>query len=310
MLTEWVKTYESVPCVVLAGLVRVCRLLCRLSSYEATVNLFEQTTVVLEWPRLLEALAGHARSTMGATRCRALELANDLHDAQRRQQETTEMGQIQGSGEVLPALSFPDIRDPLVRAKKGAVLEVHELRDCAMVLELLEENSRFMRRHQHDAPALTSAASPLLSIDALRPLTVALDAAIHPDGSIKESATPELRRVTHQAQGLKQEMRHRVDQMLHSRRYEEIIQEKYGDLLQTPNLVAVHIRASHPEHNWFYGLQYFRNAMDQFPDDWTFAVFSDQPSYLSNQPGYLKKPYYLIYHTHSVLTLEFKCLVE
>jgi DNA mismatch repair protein MutS2 len=191
------------------------------------VNLFEQTTMVLEWPRLLEALAGHARSTMGAARCRALELAASLHDSRRRQQETTEMGQLQASGEPLPTLSFPDIRDPLVRAKKGAVLEVHELRDCAMVLELLEENGRFVERHQIDAPALASAAYPLLSVGELRPVKTALDAAIHPDGSIKESATPELRRLTHQAHSLKQQMRHQMDQMLHSRRFEEILQEQY-----------------------------------------------------------------------------------
>ena len=55
----------------------------------------------------------------------------------------------------------------------------------------------------------------------------ALDAAIHQDGSMKESATPELRRLTHQAHALKQQIRHQVDQMLHSRRYEEILQEQY-----------------------------------------------------------------------------------
>ncbi len=191
------------------------------------MNLFEQATMVLEWPRLLDTLAVHARSTMGAARCRALELATSLHDTRRHQQQTTEMGQLQASSEALPGLAFPDIRDPLARAKKGAVLEVHELRDCTMVLELLEESGRFVRRHQHDAPALVSVASPLLSVDELRPLKTALDVAIHPDGSIKESATPELRRVTHQAQGLKQEMRHRVDQMLHSRRYEDVLQEQY-----------------------------------------------------------------------------------
>ena len=191
------------------------------------MNFFEQTTQVLEWPRLLEALAGHARSTMGATRCRTLELATSLHDSQRRQQETTEMGQLQESGEALPPLAFQDIRDPLVRAKKGAALEVHELRDCALVLELLEESGRFVGRHQHDAPALASAAHPLQSFGELRPVKTALDIAIHPDGSIKESATPELRRLTHQAQALKQQMRHQVDQILHSRRYEEVLQEQY-----------------------------------------------------------------------------------
>ena len=191
------------------------------------MNLFEQTTQVLEWPRLLEALAGHARSMMGAARCRALELATGLHDAQRRQQETTEMGHLQASGEALQTFAFPDIRDPLTRARKGAALEVHELRDCAMVLGLLEESGRFVGRHQHDAPALASVAHPLRSVEELRPVKTALDAAIHADGSIKESATPELRRLTHQAHAYKQQMRHQVDQILHSRRYEDILQEQY-----------------------------------------------------------------------------------
>jgi DNA mismatch repair protein MutS2 len=164
---------------------------------------------------------------MGAVRCRALELATSLHDAQQRQQETTEMGQLQASGKALPTLAFPDVRDPLARARKGASLEIHELRDCAMVLELLEECGRFVERHHDDVPTLVSVAHDLRSIRELRPVKAALDAAIHPDGSIKESATPELRRSTHQAQSLKQEMRHQVDQILHSGRYEEILQEKY-----------------------------------------------------------------------------------
>jgi len=129
--------------------------------------------------------------------------------------------------EGLPALAFPDIRDPLTRARKGAALEILELRDCSMVLGLLEESGRFVGRHQHDAPALASVAHPLRSVEELRPVKTALDAAIHPDGSIKESATQELRRLTHQAHALKQQMRHQVDQILRSRRYEDILQEQY-----------------------------------------------------------------------------------
>ena len=106
-------------------------------------------------------------------------------------------------------------------------MEVHELRDCAIVLELLEESGRVVGRHQHDSPALASVAHPLQSVEELRPVKAALDTAIHPDGSIKESATPELRRLTHQAHALKQQMRHDVDRILHSRRYEDILQEQY-----------------------------------------------------------------------------------
>ncbi len=191
------------------------------------MNLFGQTTQVLEWPRLLEALAGHARSTMGAARCRALELATSLNDSQRRQQETTEMGQLLASGEDLPALAFPDLRDPLARAQKGGALEILELRDCAILLGLLEESGRVVGRHQEDAPALASVAHPLLAVEELRPVKTSLDAAIHSDGSIKESATPELRRLTHQVHALKQRIRDQVSQMLHSRRFEDILQEQY-----------------------------------------------------------------------------------
>jgi DNA mismatch repair protein MutS2 len=215
-----------VPCVSVARFVRVRRFR-RQTIFEVAVNLFEQTTMVLEWPRLLEALAGHARSTMGAAGCRALELTTSLQDARRRQQETTEMGQLQASGEDLPTLAFPDIRDPLARARKGAALEAHELRDCAVVLGLVEESGRFVGRHQHDAPALASIANHLPGVKELHSVKAALDAAIHPDGSIKESATPELRRSTQQAQSLKQQMRNDLDQILHSRRYQNILQELY-----------------------------------------------------------------------------------
>src|SRR5262249_54083950 len=151
------------------------------------VSLFEQTTMVLEWPRLLETLAGHARSTMGAARCRALELTTSLHDAVRCQWETTEMGQLQASGEALPTGAFPDIRDSLARARKGAVLEAHELRDCAVVLGSIEESSRFVGRHRHDAPTLASVAHHLQAVRELHSVKAALDAAIPSDGSIKES---------------------------------------------------------------------------------------------------------------------------
>ena len=130
-------------------------------------------------------------------------------------------------GEPVPALSFPDIRDFLTRARKGGVLEAQELRDCGIVLALMEELDRYMTRQQANAPALAQIVVPLQSVKSLRALTLAIDAAIQADGSIKESATPELRRLTHHAQDLKQEMRQHLDQILRSRRYEEVLQEFY-----------------------------------------------------------------------------------
>ncbi|HEY6084640.1 MAG TPA: hypothetical protein VIU63_04555, partial [Nitrospira sp.] len=49
------------------------------------------------------------------------------------------------------------------------------------------------------------------------------------DGSIKESATPKLRELTHRANDLKQQIRLRLDRILHSRHYNELLQEQYFD---------------------------------------------------------------------------------
>ena len=136
------------------------------------------------------------------------------------------VGLLTGS-EPVPAVSFPDIREWLSRADKGGVLEARELRDCGTVLALMEELDRFLARRQAQVPALGQLSEPLQCVHSLRPLRAAIEQTIQPDGSIKESATPELRRLTHYAQGLKQEMRQRLDHMLHSRHYEDVLQEVF-----------------------------------------------------------------------------------
>ncbi len=191
------------------------------------MKLFEQTTQVLEWGKLMESLASHTRSTMGAARCRAAMLAGDLTEAQRRQRETVEMLSLQETADPLPSLSFPDIREPVMRAAKGAALEALELRDHALVLALWDEVQRCLSRHAEEAPTIAAAADVLRSGRDLKGVSYALDGAIHPDGSIKESATPELRRLTQHANDLKQQIRHQLDQILHSRRYAELLQEQY-----------------------------------------------------------------------------------
>lgn len=137
------------------------------------------------------------------------------------------MAGLQEATDAMPTLAFPDVRESLARAGKGGVLETHELRDHAVVLSLWEEVQRYVGRHALETPVLASAMDPLRSGSDLREIRQALDTSIQPDGSIKESATPELRRLTHHANELKQQIRHQLDQILHSRHYAELLQEQY-----------------------------------------------------------------------------------
>ncbi len=190
-------------------------------------TLFDQATHALEWGRVLEVLALHAQSAIGRSRCQSLLLARELTEARHRQQETSEMvAWLEGSDPV-PALSFPDIREPVSRASKGGVLEAGELRDCAIVLTMLAELERYADSHTSGTPRLAQVLEPLRATQALRGVLRVIEGAIQPDGAMKETASPELRRMTHYAQGLKQDMRDQLERILHSRRYEEVLQESY-----------------------------------------------------------------------------------
>ncbi len=104
---------------------------------------------------------------------------------------------------------------------------MHELRDCSVLLKTMDQAARYLARHREQAPLIGSLARPLEGLSRLRSLMLSLDSAIHPDGSISESATPELRRLTHHAHELKQTIRHKLEQILHSQRYADVLQEGY-----------------------------------------------------------------------------------
>ncbi|MET0514474.1 MAG: hypothetical protein ABW047_03975, partial [Nitrospiraceae bacterium] len=190
-------------------------------------TLHREAEQVLEWSKLLDALAAHARSSLGNSRCRALPLAADLEQARMRQEETTEMVALQQGTETFPSTGFPDVRDSLERVSKAGSLEAHELRDCSIVLKTMDQTARYLARHREQAPLISSLAQPLENLSQLRGLMRSLEAAIHPDGSISESATPELRRLTQQAHELKQTIRRKLEQILHSQRYADVLQEGY-----------------------------------------------------------------------------------
>jgi DNA mismatch repair protein MutS2 len=190
-------------------------------------TVFERAAQAVEWPRLLELLSEHAQSTIGVARCRALPLSSELASVLMRQQETTEMVGLLEGNDPVPALSFPDIREQLTRSKKGGVLEAGELRDCATVLTLMAEVERYAASHQDRIQTLVRTMEPLRVTKSLQGVLKAIEGAIQSDGSMKDTASPELRRLTHHALELKHEMRQRLEQILHSRRYEEVLQESY-----------------------------------------------------------------------------------
>ena len=145
---------------------------------------------------------------------------------------------LQREGGGVPIARFPDVRVIIERAAKGALLNAPDLRDLSIILGLACVVRRFLRNHQEDAPGLCALAA---NLDDLGPLKLSIDRAIDPEGNILESATPELRGLTQHANALKQKIRTRLEAVLASPRFAEILQEAY--FAQRENRYVIPVKA-------------------------------------------------------------------
>ncbi|MFO0774301.1 MAG: Smr/MutS family protein [Nitrospiraceae bacterium] len=196
-------------------------------SNTASSRLSPETLRALEWERLTEALTNYARSEPGRALCRALPLAETFELAQRRLAETDEMVRMRVGTDVFPTLPVPDIREVLARVGKGGTVEALELRDVVQLVRLGEDVLRYLARHREVCPALSAYAEGLPTLSALSGLRADLEWVVDPDGLIKDSASPELRRLTQQVHDLKQSMRRRIEAILQSSRYDDLLQDRY-----------------------------------------------------------------------------------
>jgi len=187
-------------------------------------SMVQHTEQVLEWPVLIDCLANEAASTMGAACCRALVFASDLQAARIQQQETTEMVHILEGTHPLPPLVFPDIRNSLARAQKEGVLDGPDLRDIALVLGLGQTIRKLLQIHGSLSPMIGTRSQ---SLQDLMWIKQAIHSCIDQNGHLRASASPELYQLTQKSQDLRQTMRRRLESMLASQQYEDLLQGQY-----------------------------------------------------------------------------------
>lgn len=201
-------------------------------------TLLSKARRVLEWDALIEALAARAASAIGGERCRSLSFAETLEEARGFLRETAEMASLEASGDSLPMTNFPDLRPVVARAAKGAPLNPVDFRDLSTVLGLVADVIRYLGRHRAEIPGLAAIAAGL---DGLAPLRLAIERCVDGEGNIRESATPDLRSLTHHANALKQKIRTKLDAILASARFADLLQERY--FAQRENRYVLPIKA-------------------------------------------------------------------
>ena len=183
-----------------------------------------ETQQALEWPQVLEVLAAQAHSASGAELCRRLPLEDTLDLAQRRMQETTEMLELSHAPVPFPAVQFEDSSQALHKAEKGGVLDLKTLRDLSVLIHVAGAIRRCLAANQQTAPALFAYDTSLPDLSELRR---EIDRCVSEEGEMLAQASPALADALRVAQGLKQRIRRRVENMVASSRYRELLQEPY-----------------------------------------------------------------------------------
>ena len=149
---------------------------------------------ILEFPRVLDVVAGFATSSLGAERVRALHPTTEAAHLEREHARIAAMRAGAGGDDAWRPHPIPDLNAPLARLRvEGAGWSGPDLVAGAALLR----SSRLTRNELRDArrPAVVAAVlAPLLDPLIAQPaIEAAIDKAVQDDGTVKDDASPTLR---------------------------------------------------------------------------------------------------------------------
>lgn len=175
----------------------------------------------LEWGRLVEAVASRCAGPL-AERLRALELARDLAGARIAMDETSEALALRADGEPLPLSGIREVRPSIERVARSGTLDGPALRDLRATLGAARALRLFLSRRRERAARLVAACPLDPTLDGLEE---EIAAAIETDGTVRDSASPELRRLRQEVANLRAKIVARLEQMLLD--HHEVVQDRF-----------------------------------------------------------------------------------
>ncbi len=148
-----------------------------------------KTLQTLEYPKILERLAGYTAFAISGDKARALRPTTDLAEARRLLSETGEAVYLLDAQDNLTIGGARDVREAVERAERGGVLEPTDLLDVKSTLIAARALKRSFERTESQTPNLAAIAAqlppPLGLIDAIT-------RAISDRGEILDSASDKL----------------------------------------------------------------------------------------------------------------------
>ena len=144
---------------------------------------------VLEYPKILNRLAGLAVSAMGKERALALRPSGDFDEVRRLQAQTEEASSVIAYTGGNPMSEFDDVREYLKLSTVGATLSMKALLSVAGALRACRTVRKALVTEREDTPILTEMGSRIASN---RMLEEDITNAIISEDEMSDHASPEL----------------------------------------------------------------------------------------------------------------------
>jgi len=190
-------------------------------------DLTEQTLEALDWEAVLSALASHARTPMGREALLKSLPQDSVSGVQALHDQIDEVWCLEELGAQIDVGGVADIRQDLIRAKTGEVLDASELRTLGHSVQALRVLARALTLREDDAPHLASIA---LGMEIDDTLADALTLAFDPSGQLSSQTYPQLGDLRQQVQHLHERIRTTLDSLVRGDELSDILQDRFVTL--------------------------------------------------------------------------------
>jgi DNA mismatch repair protein MutS2 len=169
----------------------------------------DKTFEDLEWGRLTAAI--RARLAGPRPEERQIPLATTIEGARNAMRETAEALSFLIRGEPIPLDGIRDIRPSLSRIAREGSLDGPSLRDVEVTLRAASALRKFLGARRDEAPCLHGAVAIDPTLDRLAD---EIGAAIEPDGTVSDRASPDLRKLRTEVHNLRARLVSRLEEMI------------------------------------------------------------------------------------------------
>ncbi|HEY4131000.1 MAG TPA: hypothetical protein VGM50_10305, partial [Gemmatimonadaceae bacterium] len=162
---------------------------------------------ILELPRVLDVVAGYGSSALGAERIRALLPSTDIATLEREHARVAAMRSAIQGDEPWHPLPTPDLRAPLTRLRVlGSMWTGPELIDGASLLRSSRRTQLSLRDPKRLAIVRALLAPYIDVLIAVPQLEDRIDRMLQEDGTVKDDASPALRRIRNELRAAQGEL--------------------------------------------------------------------------------------------------------